>query len=216
VTVFTESDLLAVWETGLGQSRVVRALSLAVAGGADPASVVDLPVGQREAAVLSLRERCFGDRLPCAVTCPACAEQLELDLTVEDVRAEPASGPTVIDGVRPVTSRDLLAVDAGRPDARELLLARCVTAPVGSLDAAALLSAADPQADVLIPLDCAACGHGWQAPFDVADYLWVEIEAYARRLLLDVHTLAGAYGWTEADVLAVSPTRRQFYLEAVA
>lgn len=219
--MFTESDLLAVWENGLGVSPVHRALGLAVAGGADPATVADLSVGQREAIVLSLRERCFGARLPCAVTCPECAEQLELDLTVEDVRAEPADGGTtvLVDGVelRPVTSRDLLAVDANRPDAREALLSRCVVSGSPSLDAvAAFVSTADPQADVLVPLDCVSCGHAWQAPFDVAGYLWVEVETYARRLLLDVHALAGAYGWTEADVLAVSPTRRQFYLEAAA
>jgi hypothetical protein len=227
MAVLTESDLLAVWETGLGQSRVRRALCLAVAGGADPSSVADLTVGQREALVLALRESCFGPRLPCAVTCPACAEQLELDLTVDDVRMEVASGATTILAgerelrVRPVTSRDLLEVDANRLDAREHLLSRCVV-PAETLSAqelaavAAGLSTMDPQADVLIPLDCAACGHAWSAPFDAADYLWIEIEAYARRLLLDVHTLACAYGWTEADVLAVSPARRLFYLEAAA
>jgi hypothetical protein len=31
-----------------------------------------------------------------------------------------------------------------------------------------------------------------------------------------VHALARSYGWTEADVLAISPTRRRFYLEASA
>jgi hypothetical protein len=227
MTVLTESDLLAVWETGLGQSRVRRALGLAVAGGADPSSVADLTVGQREAVVLALRESCFGHRLPCAVTCPECAEQLEVDLTVDDVRAEVANGDTTIVAgdrelrVRPVTSRDLLSVDAGRPDARELLLSRCV-APAEVLTAreldavATALSTLDPQADVLVPLDCPACGHRWSAPFDAVNYLWIEIEAYARRLLLDVHTLACAYGWTEADVLAVSPARRLFYLEAAS
>jgi hypothetical protein len=227
MAMLSESDLLTVWETGLGQSRVRRALGLAVAGGADPSSAADLSVGQREAIVLALRQSCFGDRLPCAVTCPACVEQLELELTVDDVRADTATGDTTIVAgerelrVRPVTSRDLLEVDATRPAAREILLSRCVD-PADALSdqeldaAAAALSSVDPQADVSIPLDCAACGHTWSAPFDVADYLWIEIEAYARRLLLDVHTLACAYGWTEADVLAVSPARRLFYLEAAS
>lgn len=222
MAAFTESDLLAVWEAGLDQPSVLRALSLATAGGADPATVADLTVGQREAVVLALRESCFGHRLPCAVTCPECAEQLELELTIDDVRAEAASGTGIAVGelqVRPVTSRDLLEVDAERPDARRLLLSRCVDGalPEELFDpVATVLSTLDPQADVLIPLDCATCGHEWSAPFDIADYLWVEIEAYARRLLLDVHVLASAYGWTEADVLAVSPARRRFYLEAAA
>ena len=44
-------------------------------------------------------------------------------------------------------------------------------------------------------------------------FLWTEIEAWAWRMLSDVHTLARAYGWGERDILALSPTRRQFYLE---
>jgi hypothetical protein len=33
--------------------------------------------------------------------------------------------------------------------------------------------------------------------------------------LREVHTLAWAYGWREADILAMSPARRQFYIELV-
>jgi len=33
--------------------------------------------------------------------------------------------------------------------------------------------------------------------------------------LSDVHTLARAYGWRERDILTLSPTRRQFYLNMV-
>ena len=43
--------------------------------------------------------------------------------------------------------------------------------------------------------------------------LWSEIHAWARQLLRDVHALARAYGWREADILALSPTRRGIYLE---
>jgi hypothetical protein len=28
-----------------------------------------------------------------------------------------------------------------------------------------------------------------------------------------VHLLASAYGWSEGDILSMSPVRRQFYLE---
>ena len=36
---------------------------------------------------------------------------------------------------------------------------------------------------------CPACGHGWQARFDVVSFLWSEIDAWAGRMLRDVHTL---------------------------
>ena len=41
------------------------------------------------------------------------------------------------------------------------------------------------------------------------------MEAHARRLLLDVHQLASAYGWSEMEILSLSATRRNAYLEMV-
>ena len=40
-----------------------------------------------------------------------------------------------------------------------------------------------------------------------------EVEAEAMRLLRDVHVLARQYGWREADIIAMSPLRRQMYVE---
>ncbi|MFJ2578027.1 hypothetical protein [Kitasatospora aureofaciens] len=234
--LLTEAGLLAVWEAGRGQDAVRRALVLAAAGGGDPSAVADLAVGRREELVLALRERCFGPGLPCAVTCPSCRTELELELTAADVTAGPASGSHRIQlgcyevDFRPITSRDLLAVGSSPRDAaRRALLGRVLTsatadgAPVaaGDLPAAVLdtlagaLAAHDPQADIRLDLDCPDCGHTWTSPFDAAAYLWAELDAHARRLLHDVHVLATAYGWSEAEVLAVGPERRQLYLELV-
>jgi hypothetical protein len=77
------------------------------------------------------------------------------------------------------------------------------------------MAAADPQADVRLALSCPACGHQWQEVFDIVSFLWGEVQAWALRLLREVHTLASAYGWSEADILALSPQRRQMYLEMV-
>jgi hypothetical protein len=38
---------------------------------------------------------------------------------------------------------------------------------------------------------------------------------HARSLLAEVHSLARAYGWTESEILALSPQRRSTYLEMV-
>lgn len=73
----------------------------------------------------------------------------------------------------------------------------------------------DPQAEIAIVLDCAMCEYSWTTFFDIVTFFWSEIESQAKRLLRDVHTLATAYGWREADILALSSRRRQFYLELV-
>jgi hypothetical protein len=75
------------------------------------------------------------------------------------------------------------------------------------------LSRADPRADLQFALVCPSCAHEWSAPFDITTALWKELHAWAQRTLRDVHALARAYGWREADILALSPTRRQIYLE---
>jgi len=77
------------------------------------------------------------------------------------------------------------------------------------------MAAADPQADVQLALDCPACGHHWLAPFDIVAFFWTEINTWAYRVMHEVHLLAAAYGWSEADILALTPWRRRFYLEMV-
>jgi hypothetical protein len=230
----SEARVLALWEASAERPALTRTLLMAAAGGAQQGEVAELAIGQRDAHLLALRQQCFGSTFACVVDCPECGAELELELTADDVRAEPAvddRGSVTAAGVdiefRTITSRDLLAV-TGLPDARAQLIQRCVTAARrGGADVTTLtdpmlaavsagLSALDPQAGVCVEIDCAVCGHLWAAPFDVAEYLWSELNAQALRTLRDVHDLATIYGWSEADVLAVSATRRRYYLDMAA
>ncbi len=129
-------------------------------------------------------------------------------------------------------SLDLAAITSreGVAATRQMLLDRClVTAhhngeetfahqlPAEIVNAIAQqMTQADPQADVHLDLTCPACNYQWQAPFDIVSFFWSEINTWAQRILGEVHTLAKAYGWSEADILALTPWRRQFYLEMVS
>ena len=128
--------------------------------------------------------------------------------------------------LRPPTSADLLALGevADAATAEALLLARCVSVEDGGPETGQLpatvieaavnaLAELDPAADLRFDLVCPACGHGWEPLFDVAAFLWAAVERWALLTLRDVHQLALAYGWRESDVLALSPLRRQLYLE---
>jgi len=70
-------------------------------------------------------------------------------------------------------------------------------------------------ADIALDLRCVACPHAWQLTLDIVRFLWAEVNALAKGYLNEVHMLAWAYGWREADILAMSSARRQFYLERV-
>jgi hypothetical protein len=129
------------------------------------------------------------------------------------------------------TSADLLPLAANsRPDpqaARQTLLEGCLLAaehqgqPVPAADLPAEVVEAlvarmeelDPLADVILPLTCPACGNAWEVAFDIVSFFWAEINAWGERLVREVHTLASAYGWREADILAMTARRRQKYLE---
>jgi hypothetical protein len=108
---------------------------------------------------------------------------------------------------------------------RSQLLSRCVRArradhrsvdarelPPSAVDQViAAMSATDPEADLGLDLACPECGHRWTETFDIVAYLWAELDDWAQRTLRDVHVFAMTYGWTESEVLALSPTRRAHY-----
>lgn len=234
-------DLLHAWELGLSQPAPQRALTLLTV--ADPETSYEalarLSVGQRDTQLLALREQIFGPHIVAVATCPACAHRLELDFHTADIRAEPGAGTDgdlvlELDGYRILfrlpDSRDLLALSQGDgADGRRLLLEHCLIAAehegqvVSSRELPApvvaavseMMADADPQADVELSLSCPGCGHDWLASFDVFTFFWEEITAWARRLLGEVHLLASAYGWSEADILAMSALRRHLYLEMI-
>ena len=119
---------------------------------------------------------------------------------------------------------------AGAPEATErLLFLRCVdqafwrdaplapeSIPAHVLEAvASRMADIDAQADVVLSVACPACGRPGGQVFDIASFLWTELDAWSRDRLQQVHELALAYGWSEAEILAMSPARRRAYLELV-
>ena len=230
----TAAELLIAWERGRPQPPVRQALTLLAAACPEtPAeALAELCIGERDGRLLTLREWTFGSRLDALARCPACGQRLDVTFATDDIRATEspqreieltAAGSEI--RCRLPTSADLIAAAAdgdvaGMP-AR--LLQRCLleSRPVNELPpevvtaVAERMAQADPQADVRLGLTCPYCASAWEAPFDVVSYFWTEIDAWARRVLRDVHTLASAYGWREADILAMSAWRRQCYLEMV-
>lgn len=232
--------LLQAWEAGLAQSPARRALALLATTGGDAAALAALPVGVRDARLLRLRRALFGETVAALAQCPACGERLDVNFAIDDLcppeaiahEAPPATYDLQACGYqlryRLPNSDDLSAVPPDDPSPVHLLR-RCVAsamqgdAPVAP-DAlppeavaalGAAMAAADPLARIELAFSCPGCGHGWEDLLDIAAFLWKEVDAWARRTLHDVHTLARAYGWSEADILAMTPLRRDIYLDMV-
>jgi hypothetical protein len=237
-------DFLRLWEVGAAQHPLDRALTILAAAEPDRTrrELARLPSGRRDERLLDLYERTFGSRVAGQGRCPKCEGRVEFSLEARNLLALSAGdageaplvaaneGFTVM--YRLPDSFDLAAIaqlaDVG--EARQRLLERCILqatrdgvevaleqAPDGVMaHVAEQMAARDPLAEIELALACPACGHQWQLIFDIASFLWLKIEMQARRLLREVHTLARAYGWREADILALSPGRRQAYLDMVS
>jgi hypothetical protein len=223
--------LLSVWEKGQNRHVIDRALLLHSLAEPDeePNSLADKPLGERNAALIKLRRATFGGTMRAYTDCPECNLRLEFELdSVKLLATHPQKmTPITVGGYafRPPTDRDLAAILAEETDenAAVKLLRLCAIdadESAAKTDLESLfdtvetaLEQADPLTEIMLDLHCRACSHEWKATFDIVDFLWEEIDAYATRLLDDIHILASAYGWSESAILSLSDVRRAAYLE---
>lgn len=241
-TAPTASQLLNVWEQGRQQTPAWRAFSL-LALATSPASDGELPnytIGRRDRELLNLREKIFGPQMKGAATCPGCKESVEVEFSVPDICTAVAGETDQLHEIqfagyavrfRLPNCDDLNSIDphAGTASAKSELLKRCVVMALLNgqpASAAALpgdvvgavsqrMAELDPQGDIQLALTCPNCELSWVAPLDIVSFFWSELHVWAERLLREVHELAMAYGWREADILALSAWRRRFYLERI-
>jgi hypothetical protein len=234
------AGLLATWEAGLAEAPAGRAqlLHSTARPDLDAAALPAVPLGERESDLFALRRALFGERMQVRLDCHACGADMEFELDAgRFTRSLTTAGQPVVELTEDgwdITFRLPAAADlttaARSVDPRAALLARCLVSavhhgtprtadtlpvPVQQRIAEAV-AAADPGADVTLNVGCPECGTATRAQLDIASYLWTELDAWARDVLLDVHLLATAYGWSEPEILALSPMRRRYYLELCA
>ena len=223
--------------------RAPTLLALAT-GEATPIETAQWTIGRRDAALLTLREQLFGSSIEAIAACPKCNQQSEVSFTLDQIRVPQPVGrrtnqpltKTIRVGSRRLryrapNSEDLLSIahlsDASA--ATNLLIERCVEPasrsagdpPGGHVNDEIVrrvlecLARDEAQADVQLNFDCPGCGHEWRTVFDIALFLWREVDDWARRILGEVDALARTYGWHESEILGLSAHRRHTYLEMI-
>lgn len=235
--LLSNAELLTLWEAGEGRHDADRALLILACTepGRAWTDLAALPVGVRDRLLLGVRSRLLGDDYPIGVQCPACGERLEFTATTDELA--PPDQPPPPDRVevthegwhltaRPVSSRDLAVLRPGqtRAQARAALAAAVILSTEGPgetppedvlVKLGEALAVADPMADLEFALACPACRHQWVVAFDITAYFWRELTRMAHRLLDEVHELAAAYGWSQPDILSLSPAARAYYLSRI-
>jgi hypothetical protein len=227
-----EQQILALWERGTGLGRWARDEALLATMGATPQAL-----GARNAMLLALRGTLFDRAWPLRSRCPGCNADCEFEVDCVALAEELSATSSVARSsmaiewagqpieLRAPTALDMQAVgetlDAGR--AARALLARCMSGDLlpDALDDRAVdeldshLERLDPAAVVSFALQCPSCNQSWSAAVDVGEAVWAELRRAAERSLIEVDVLARTYGWTEGDVLRLSPMRRAAYLQLV-
>ncbi len=207
-------------------------------------ALADWPLGRRNRALVELCCGCFGPKLQGRVCCPQCAKELEFQIDSQAVLGrEPEPGAQLVsvkEGVGRSTgaaivvrghsfhlpsTRDL-AKAASETDFRSAVTQLVESCRTESGEGAVWqdeeleeigerMASADPLSEIRLKFDCAECGHQWDESLDIVAFVWLEIEARAKRLLMEIHTLATAYSWSEKEILSLSEPRRRLYLEMV-
>jgi hypothetical protein len=238
-----QQNLIELWSEAHSVAPVLRGAALLK--DTEPclpvAELASLSLGQRDRRLLALRRSWFEDQVAAVAECPECSSALDLEFRLSDLRFPPANeeakGPLQIskDGYevafRLPTSEDLTWVSRSMKldEAVFALLRRCVfsclrggsVAAVGELPESVVkaiadrMAEADPQGDINLQLACPVCAHRWDAAFDIAAFLWLEVDGFARRRLAEVHELASAYGWAENEILSMPSARKDFYLRMI-
>jgi hypothetical protein len=228
----TQSEMLALWEAGQGLAPLDRAVLAARATSRNAeGNAADWPLGMRNRVLARLHCAQFGGVLCGFTRCRECGEQLEFNFdarTVAEARPQQSEQCITVGKwlFRLPTSR-ILAVAAGEVSeqaATRRLLSECWAGAEPPAiewtdeDVQVIeerLAEADPFAEIQLHFDCPGCSTSFDENLDLGTFVWADIDDYALRTLREIHALASAYGWSESEILSLSPARRAAYLEMV-
>ena len=209
----------------------------------DAETIAAWPLGQRDAQLLALRRRLFGADIVGVAACPSCSGTVEASFRCDDLLLPGAGRRCRRDAELRRCDARACACASACPTAATCwrlktaaMRRRAACLAAGPLRGGRARTTANRSPRMNCRRSCRrawprrwprptrrpTCNwpsavpiahHEWQPAFDIARFLWQELQAWALRMLRDVDTLAHAYHWSEQDILALGPRRRQAYLE---
>jgi hypothetical protein len=230
----TGEEELFVLETALAAPAAMVALCRLVARGADGAAIDwdSLAAVELDAASLIIRRAWLGDAIGTDVACPGlgCGERIAVSFSIAEylnhhrphrargVLADEDPGWFRLTGAdvrfRIPTLADQFAACTG-PAPAQTLTDRCIESRQLSRSLARRLdrafSALAPRLDGLVGGVCPDCGETVTMRFDPTGYTLAELRTAFSGLYAEVHAIATAHGWSEADILALPHLRRRRY-----
>jgi hypothetical protein len=196
------------------------------------AELLAWPVSRRLQGLLAVTIATRGGDWSLTATCAArhCGAPMDLPLDLQAFRreAEPAHTTCALpDGrrleVAVPTGDDQIAWLAAGDAEPGAIVGRLVSRPSDADDVPqpwlapieAALEAADPLTTLEIETVCPECGVAVSIPLDLEARCLALLAAEQPRLIDDIHALATAYHWSEAEIIAIPPARRRQYLARI-
>jgi transcription elongation factor Elf1 len=200
----------------------VLAAALAELGGegVTEEAVRALAIGDRQFLMRQLSAHLGHDQVWLTAACRRCGESFDFDVHQSALPVKEASesfpyAATAVGRYRIPTGADQEAIATidDDDDAVQALLARCTLEGSDGSDPGAqeAMEAASPEVALAAAAVCPACGAKNEVAID--PYLGLRMDGQS--LFMEVHRIASAYHWSEAQILALPRERRRLYLRLI-
>lgn len=203
----------------VGNALIARCAADPARGPLGEAGAGALVLGDREIVLRALHAETFGRLVSTAAPCQAgCGETVAFDLDITALADDPPEpGPAHRARIgdqeailRLPTGADLEAALAGADPAGALLECCVGDVKLPRQAVSGALAQLDPNVETSIHFKCPACGALGERFLDAFELIRQAL-ADQGGVLAQVHRLASAYGWSEADILALPRGRRLRY-----
>ncbi len=191
----------------------------------EPIDALELTAGERDRLLGRLWQEIFGDEVQSTVRCRACEERFDVDFLLSDLLGSVFSddqfapndqAPRVVQVLGctarlPRGKEELAIAGMDKRSAAKYLSERCIVDgecedPVVFVEA---LGELEPVVNLKLAAKCPECGEEQSIGFDLQQYVMTALVEQREHVLIELHSLASAYGWSSAEILDLSRRDRK-------
>ena len=88
--------------------------------------------------------------------------------------------------------------------------------PLARLEIERQMETVSPQVNLTLDTNCPECGREFVLPFDLAEFVFTELQTSREALYREVHCLAYHYHWSEHEIMSLPRTKRRHYITLLA
>lgn len=193
-----------------------------------------ITTADRDRLLVAIYQKTYGNRIESTLPCSACQEPFDLNFTLSELQSfihtveQEVPVKQMERGIYELENGSRFRLPRGEDEyailgqstetAEKMLLDRCLLDPSEEGDLDLLQQAMSQLAPVFeteLAANCPECGHHQMIHFDLQTYLLTALRQEKKRIALEVHRLARAYGWSHQELLSLPRSLRRTYLSYI-